>query len=99
MAAQVNFCLFLNVFFCLACNTAPENWHICVNRGLTYLLIYLKKSLFIIPKSVPENGPILIGLPAIPERFFQDRFHLQFFKHVIHLNMDFFKGLSLLILK
>ncbi len=22
---------------CLTCNTAPENWHICVNKGLTYL--------------------------------------------------------------
>ncbi len=38
MAAQVNFCLPLNVFFCLACNTVSENWHICVNKGLTYLL-------------------------------------------------------------
>ncbi len=23
--------------FCLACNTVPENWHICVNKGLNYL--------------------------------------------------------------
>ncbi len=23
--------------FCLACNSVPENWHICVNKGLTYL--------------------------------------------------------------
>ncbi len=26
MATQVNFCWFFNVFFCLACNTVPENW-------------------------------------------------------------------------
>ncbi len=24
--------------FCPACNTGPENWHICVIKGLTYLL-------------------------------------------------------------
>ncbi len=24
--------------FCLACNTVPENWHICVNKGLTNVL-------------------------------------------------------------
>ncbi len=29
------------MLFCLACNTAPENWHICVNKGLTYLLYYV----------------------------------------------------------
>ncbi len=39
MAAHVNFCLFLNVFGCLACNMVPENKHICVNKGRTYLLI------------------------------------------------------------
>ncbi len=44
MAAEVNFCLFLNVLFCWACNTVPENWHICVNKGLTYLHIHLKSS-------------------------------------------------------
>ncbi len=22
---------------CLACKSVPENWHICVNKGLTYL--------------------------------------------------------------
>ncbi len=38
MAAQATFCLFRNVFFSLACNTVPENWHICVNKGHTYLL-------------------------------------------------------------
>ncbi len=37
MAAQVDFCLFCSVF-CVACNTVPENWHTCVNKGLTYLL-------------------------------------------------------------
>ncbi len=37
MAAQVNFCLFLNALFCLACNTVPENRHICVDRDLAYL--------------------------------------------------------------
>ncbi len=36
LAAQVDFCLFLNGFR-LACNTAPENWHMCVNKGLIYL--------------------------------------------------------------
>ncbi len=30
--------MFLNVFFCLACNIVPENWHICVNKGIIYLL-------------------------------------------------------------
>ncbi len=35
MAAQVNLCLFLNVF-CLACNTVCENWLIWVNTGLAY---------------------------------------------------------------
>ncbi len=38
MAAQVDFFCFLMFFFCLACNMVPENWHICVNKGLTYLL-------------------------------------------------------------
>ncbi len=23
--------------FCLACNSVPENWHICVNEDFTYL--------------------------------------------------------------
>ncbi len=27
------------MFFCLACNTVPENWHSCINKGLTDLLI------------------------------------------------------------
>ncbi len=27
--------------FCLACNSVPENWHIGVNKGLTYLHIRL----------------------------------------------------------
>ncbi len=31
------FLLFL-MLFCLACNLVPENWHICVNKGLTNLL-------------------------------------------------------------
>ncbi len=35
---------FLNAPFCWACNTVPENWHICVNKGLTYLHIHLKSS-------------------------------------------------------
>ncbi len=26
------------ILFCLACNSVPENWHICVNKGHTYLL-------------------------------------------------------------
>ncbi len=34
------FLLFLYNFFCLACNIVPENWHICVNKGITYLLSY-----------------------------------------------------------
>ncbi len=25
------------MLFCFACNSVPENWHICVNRGRTYL--------------------------------------------------------------
>ncbi len=25
------------MLFCLACNTVPENWHTCVNKGLIYL--------------------------------------------------------------
>ncbi len=37
MAAQVNFFCFLMFFFCLACSVVPENWHICVNKGITYL--------------------------------------------------------------
>ncbi len=36
MAAYVRFCFFLDV---LACNMVPENWHKCVNKGLTYLLL------------------------------------------------------------
>ncbi len=28
---------FLMFFFCMACNTAPEIWHVCVNKGITYL--------------------------------------------------------------
>ncbi len=39
MVTQVNFCLFVNAFFCLACNTVPENWQICVNIGLTYIYL------------------------------------------------------------
>ncbi len=38
MNEENSFCLFLNVFFYLVCDTVPENWHICVNTGLTYLL-------------------------------------------------------------
>ncbi len=38
MAAQVEFCLFLNVFFLSGLHMVPENWHICVNKGPTYLL-------------------------------------------------------------
>ncbi len=41
MAAQVNFFCFFMFFFCLACNKAPENQHICVNKGITYLLTVL----------------------------------------------------------
>ncbi len=26
------------MLFCCACNSVPENWHTCVNRGRTYLL-------------------------------------------------------------
>ncbi len=29
---------FLMLFY-LACNSVPENWHICVNKGLPYLLL------------------------------------------------------------
>ncbi len=25
------------MLICLACKSVPENWHICVNKGLTYL--------------------------------------------------------------
>ncbi len=28
------------LFFCLACNTVPANWHICVDQGLTFLHDY-----------------------------------------------------------
>ncbi len=28
------------MFFCLACNTGPENWHILFNKSLTYLKRY-----------------------------------------------------------
>ncbi len=28
------------MLFCLACNAVPDNWHICVNNGLIYLLTY-----------------------------------------------------------
>ncbi len=28
------------MLFCLACNSVPENWHICVNKGLNYLLTW-----------------------------------------------------------
>ncbi len=41
MAAQVNLFCFLMFFFCLACNMVPENWHICVNKGITYFYYYL----------------------------------------------------------
>ncbi len=37
MAAQVNFFCFLMFFFCLDCKMVPENQHICVNKGITYL--------------------------------------------------------------
>ncbi len=30
------------MLFCLASNTVPKNWHMCVNKGLIHLLIYLK---------------------------------------------------------
>ncbi len=40
--------LFIVTLFCLACNTVLENWHIYVNKGLTYLLTYLCVALEII---------------------------------------------------
>ncbi len=37
MAAQVNFVLFLDVFFLSGLQYDPEKWHICVSRGLISL--------------------------------------------------------------
>ncbi len=45
MAAQVNLFCFLMFFSCLACSMVPENWHICVNKGITYLLTDLETSI------------------------------------------------------
>ncbi len=28
------------ILFCLACNSVPENWHICVNKGFIYYYYY-----------------------------------------------------------
>ncbi len=41
MADQVNFFCLLMFLVCLACNMVPDNWHICVNKGITYLLTYI----------------------------------------------------------
>ncbi len=38
MAAQVDFCLFRNAFLSCLQYGARENWHICANKGLAYLL-------------------------------------------------------------
>ncbi len=29
------------MLFSFACNSVPENWHSCVNKGHTYLLTYV----------------------------------------------------------
>ncbi len=43
MAAQVEFCLILNVF-CRACNSMPENDHLCTNKGHNNFLTSLLAS-------------------------------------------------------
>ncbi len=43
MAAQFEFCFILNVF-CLACNSMPENDHLCANKGDNYLLTFFLAS-------------------------------------------------------
>ncbi len=39
MATQNDFYVFLDIFSCLTCNTVPENWHIRVNKGPSYIII------------------------------------------------------------
>ncbi len=43
MAAQVNFCLFFDVFFLSGVQYDARIWHICVNKSLTYLPTYIYK--------------------------------------------------------
>ncbi len=43
MAAQVNFCLFLNVFSVWPAMRSPKNWHSCVNIGLPYFLANVRE--------------------------------------------------------
>ncbi len=38
-ADQVNFVCLLMFLVCLACKMVPENWHICVNKGIAYYLL------------------------------------------------------------
>ncbi len=36
---------FFLMLFCLACNSVPENWYICVNKCQTYLLTFDRVSM------------------------------------------------------
>ncbi len=56
MTAQVNFCLFLNAF--------PENWHICVNKGFTYLQVALTTVAKVVLSQVFEEEEGAIKLKA-----------------------------------
>ncbi len=57
------------MLFGLACNTAPENLHICVNKDLTYLLYYVcliysfeRFSLFMVKNArVASQTPMVVS--------------------------------------
>ncbi len=46
------FLLFFLTLFCLVCNMVPENWHICVNKGLTCLLTKTHSLFLIISRTL-----------------------------------------------
>ncbi len=46
-------------FFCLVCNMVPENWHICVNKGIPYLLTYIERW-------KPSNRSSIYWVAAVP---------------------------------
>ncbi len=50
------------MFFGLACNSVPENWHICVNKGLTYLKKDDGHMIFeLIEKGFAQFRPVALG--------------------------------------
>ncbi len=55
------------MLFCFACNSVPENWHICVNRGRTYLLNTTAKRGGYVAIVVEENIILEFALNIQPQ--------------------------------